>query len=424
MKLKPIIASLLETDAYKFNMGALIHKEFPTYMTKWDFKCRNSNVKFTPEMVQEIRDQIDCFCTLKFTQDELDYLRKEFTWLPEAYIQYLKHWQADRSFIKINEGNVQAYNDCGLAIEAYGPWYDVSFFEIPVLAIVNEVYFAFKFGVGAKDIEFQKSTIEKFSHLHASVDANTVDYSEDYKKNHPYVIGTFSEFGLRRRYSGDMQDWLIKYIVNEKIPGFVGTSNVYLAKKYGVKAVGTQAHELFQGIGQGDPRKNPAYTNEYVMKYWTDFYGIKNGIVLSDIFQHDIFLMDFNEKYATLFSGVRHDSGDPIEWGEQMIAHYKKLGIDPITKTLLFSDSLDFEKATILKKHFTGKCKVAFGIGTYLAGIQDETPLNIVMKMTECNGMPVAKLSNNPSKSMCRDKNHIDYLMRALDWRRKYEKRI
>ena len=220
-----------------------------------------------------------------------------------------------------------------------------------------------------------------------------------------------------------MQDWLIKYIVNEKIPGFVGTSNVYLAKKYGVKAVGTQAHELFQGIGQGDPRKNPAYTNEYVMKYWTDFYGIKNGIVLSDIFQHDIFLMDFNEKYATLFSGVRHDSGDPIEWGEQMIAHYKKLGIDPITKTLLFSDSLDFEKATILKKHFTGKCKVAFGIGTYLAGIQDETPLNIVMKMTECNGMPVAKLSNNPSKSMCRDKNHIDYLMRALDWRRKYEKR-
>lgn len=219
-----------------------------------------------------------------------------------------------------------------------------------------------------------------------------------------------------------MQDWLIKYIVNERIPGFVGTSNVYLAKKYGVKAVGTQAHELFQGIGQGNPKINPAYTNEYVMKYWTDFYGIKNGIVLSDIFQHDIFLMDFNEKYATLFSGVRHDSGDPIEWGEQMIEHYKKLGINPITKTLLFSDSLDFEKATILKKHFTGKCKVAFGIGTYLAGIQDETPLNIVMKMTECNGMPVAKISNNPQKSMCRDKNHIDYLLRALDWRRKYGK--
>ena len=156
------------------------------------------------------------------------------------------------------------------------------------------------------------------------------------------------------------------------------------------------------------------------MKVWTDFYGVKNGIILSDIFPTDIFLMDFNEKYATLFNGIRHDSGDPIEWGEQMIDHYMKLGIDPKTKTLLFSDSLDFEKATKLRKHFYGKCKVAFGIGTYLTGIQDETPLNIVMKMVECNGMPVAKLSNNPQKSMCRDNNHIEYLMRTLDWRRKY----
>lgn len=154
MKLKPIITSLLETDAYKFNMGALIHKEFPTYMTRWDFKCRNSDVKFTPEMVQEIREQIDHVCALKFGEDELNWLRENFTWLPEAYIQHLKRWQADRSYIRINEGNIQGYNDCGLAIEAYGPWLDVSMFEIPVLAIVNEVYFAFKYGVGAKDIEF------------------------------------------------------------------------------------------------------------------------------------------------------------------------------------------------------------------------------------------------------------------------------
>lgn len=404
MKLQPIIQTLMEIDAYKINMGALIHKHFPTCMTRWDFKCRNADVKFTPEMIQEIRDQIDHFCTLRFNDEELNYLRAKFTWLPEAFILHLKRWQADRSYIKINEDYVRAYNDCGLAIEAYGPWLDVTMFEIAVLAIVNEVYFAFKYGIGAKNIEFQKRTIEKFQKL----------------KNGEYDIGVFSEFGMRRRYSREMQDWLINYITTEKIPGFVGTSNVYLAKKYNVTPVGTMAHELLQGIGQSDPQYNPAFSNKRVMEYWTELYGTKNGIMLTDIFSTDVFLLDFNEKFATLFNGLRHDSGDPIEWGEVMIAHYKKLGIDPKTKTLLFSDSLDFEKATKLKKHFEDKTKVAFGIGTFLANDTDVPALNIVMKMTECNGMPVAKLSNNIGKTMCRDQEYVDYLKRTIDWRLRY----
>ena len=407
MKLKPIINSALETDLYKFNMGNIIFKRYNDRTTTWCFKCRNSDVKFTPEMVNEIREQIDWFCNvIRFTNEELEWLKKTCPWLSVGYLNYLKHWSADRSTIFIKEGNIQAYNDCGLAIEAHGTWLDTSLFEIPVLAIVNEVYFAFKYGVGAKNIEFQKRTIDKFNGI----------------TNGMYDVGVFSEFGMRRRYSSEMQDWLIRFIVDQKIPSFVGTSNVYLAKKYGVKPLGTMAHEFGQVVGQSNPELNPAYSNKFIMKEWTDEYKTLNGIVLDDVIGSTVFLRDFDLTYANLFSGVRHDSGDPIEWGENLLKHYEKLGIDAKTKTLLFSDSLNFEKATQLKRHFDGRCRVAFGIGTWLANDTSVEPLNIVMKITECNGHPVAKLSNNPGKTMCRDPEYVKYLRRCIDWRMKYEK--
>lgn len=405
MKLKPIITSLLQNDAYKFNMGNVIFLKFNDKTTRWRFKNRTLNTKFTPEMIQEIREQIDYFCTLKFTEDELNYLRKNFPWLSVGYINFLKYFQPDRREIKINEENIQAYNDCGLAIEANGTWLSTSFFEIPVLAIVNEVYFAFTYGVGAKDIEFQKRTIAKFENLNASND---------------YNIGTFAEFGMRRRYSSDMQDWLVKFIVDQKIPGFVGTSNVYLAKKYGVKAIGTQAHEMGMTL-MTDQEYNCAYINKRLMEVWTDVYGTKNGIYLTDLIGRKPFLMDFDDRYATLFNGVRHDSGDPIDWGEDMIAHYKKLGIDPMTKTLLFSDSLDFDRATKIYKHFVGRIKIAFGIGTFLSCDLDVSALNIVMKVVEANGYPTCKLTDNPEKAMGDDQEYIEFVKRSVDWRIRYE---
>lgn len=403
MKLKPIINSLLETDQYKINMTAVILHQLNKDRTTWSFKCRNEDVRFTPEMVQEIRDQIDHYCTLRFTNEEIEWLKKNLPWLSEDYFEFLRIWHPFRDEIKINEGNVQAYNDCGLAIEADGTWLNTSFYEIPVLAIVNEVYFAFKYGVGAKDIEFQKLTFDKFADL----------------QNGKYDIGAFSEFGLRRRYSGTMQDWLIKFIVDQKIPGFVGTSNLFLAKKYGVRGVGTMAHEMIQGF-QGHHEFNPAYANRFVMKAWVKEFETDNGIYLTDCIKTDTFLLDFNKTYANLFSGVRHDSSDPIAWGEKIIDHYKKLNIDPKTKTLLFSDSLNFERATKIKKHFDGRCKIAFGIGTYLSNPLSD-PLNIVMKMTSCNGSAVAKISDEPSKGMCKDQEYVDYLNRCIDWRLRHE---
>ena len=412
MKLKPIIDSLLENDLYKFNMGNVIFKQFNDYKTTWTFKCRNEDVRFTEEMLQEIREQVDHYCTLRFSDDEIEYLKKTCPWLSEGYLNYLKFWHPVRSEIFVQSGRAEdmfgndavcvPYNDCGLAIEARGTWLNTSMYEIAILAIVNEVYFTLKYGDPAFDLNghFEYNTHLKVNQL----------------KNGVYDIGAFSEFGLRRRLSRESHDWLIGYL-KDNAPWFVGTSNVYLARKWGVKPVGTMAHEFVQCVGQGNHEHNPAYSNRFAMKAWTDEYQTRNGIVLGDTIGTDVFLKDFNLTYATLFSGVRHDSGDPIAWGEKILAHYEKLGINPKLKTLLFSDSLNFERATAIKKHFDGRCNIAFGIGTYLANDTQINPLNIVMKVTECNGSPVAKISDSPGKGMCRDSAYVDYLNRTIDWR-------
>lgn len=200
---------------------------------------------------------------------------------------------------------------------------------------------------------------------------------------------------------------------------FIGTSNVYLAKKYGLTPVGTMAHEWIMCTGQGNHKHNPAYSNWYALDAWVKEYGVLNGIALTDTITTDCFLRDFQLTYATLFSGVRHDSGDPYEWGEKMIAHYKALGIDPKTKTLLFSDSLDFERADKLCRHFSKETNVAFGIGTYLSNDTNVPALNIVMKTTKCNGMDVAKISDTAGKGMCKNPDYVEYLNRCIDYRMK-----
>ena len=177
------------------------------------------------------------------------------------------------------------------------------------------------------------------------------------------------------------------------------------------------AHEWIMCTGQGNHKHNPAYSNWYALDAWVKEYGILNGIALTDTITTDCFLRDFQLTYATLFSGVRHDSGDPYEWGDKMIAHYNSLGINPRTKTLLFSDSLDFERATALYDYFKDKAKVAFGIGTFISNDTDEEALNIVMKTTKCNGMDVAKISDTPGKEMCKNADYVDYLTRCIRWR-------
>lgn len=394
-----IVTSLLCEDAYKFSMGQAIYHQFSEYKTTWTFKCRNENVHFTEEMVEEIKRQVKLFCELKFTEEELDYLDK-IKWIKGSYVDFLRLWHARYEDFTINTDS-----PCGLNLEASGTWLNTSLYEIPILAIVNEVYFRYQYDSEELMQQFERKLRAKIQGL---VDGT-------------YKLGPFSEFGLRRRLSYEAQELAVK-LLKESAPNFkeaifVGTSNVELAKKYGVTPVGTMAHEWIMCSGQGNHKHNPSYSNWYALDAWVKEYGILNGTALTDTITTECFLRDFQLTYATLFSGVRHDSGDPFVWADKMLAHYKKLGIDPKTKTLLFSDSLDFERATKIYETYKDKAKIAFGIGTFISNDTDVEPLNIVMKVTKCNGQDVAKISDVEGKGMCKNSDYVDYLNRCINWR-------
>lgn len=404
MKLQRIITSLLENDMYKFSMGQAIYHQFSDYKTTWTFKCRNTDVKFTAEMVEEIKEQIKAYCELRFTEDELTYL-ENIKWIKGSYVDFLRLWQP-----RFEDFEITTDAECGLSIETRGTWLNTSMYEIPTLAIVNEVYFRMNYDYDTLIASFKERLEEKFTNL----------------KSGKWYVGVFSEFGLRRRLSAEAQKLVVEKFshLNDTAhcaSRFVGTSNVYLAKKFGLTPVGTMAHEWIMCVGQGNHKHNPAYSNWYALDAWVKEYGVLNGTALTDAITTDCFLKDFQLTYATLFSGVRHDSGDPIEWGEKMIKHYENLGIDAKTKTLLFSDSLNFERADKLFRHFNGRAKVAFGIGTYLSNDTIATPLNIVMKTTLCNGQDVAKISDTPGKGMCKNPAYVDYLQRCINWRMEHE---
>ncbi len=397
--MEPIIHSLLETDMYKLSMGQAIYHLYPGYKTTWSFKCRNEDVHFTEDMVDEIKYQIHAYCRLRFTREELDYI-DTIKWVKGSYVDFLERWQP-----RYDDFTITTDAECGLAIETRGTWLNTSMYEIPVLAIVNEVYFRMTYNYD----ELLASFKERLDHKVQSL------ISGEYK------IGKFSEFGLRRRLSAEAQEYAIQELVKHNAEYAdslcVGTSNVYLAKKFGITPSGTMAHEWIMCVGQGNHMHNPAYSNWYALNAWVKEYGILNGTALTDAITTDVFLKDFQLTFATLFSGVRHDSGDPFEWGEKMIRHYEDLEIDPRTKTLLFSDSLNFEKAHKLNEHFKDRARVAFGIGTYISNDTSVAPLNIVMKTTACNGMDVAKISDTPGKGMCKNPAYIEYIQRCIDWR-------
>ena len=394
-----IINSLLETDMYKFSMGQAIYHQFSDYKTTWSFKCRNKDVFFTPAMVGEIDRQVRMYCGLMFNEDELDYLNN-IKWIKGSYVDFLRLWHP-----RYEDFTISADAECGLKVETRGTWLNTSMYEIPLLAIVNEVYFRMSSNYKELMASFEERLDAKIQKLVTG----------------EYNIGNFSEFGLRRRLSGEAQEMAVVKITDAnkdyKESHCVGTSNVYLAKKYGLMPSGTMAHEWIMCVGQGNHKHNPAYSNWYALDAWVKEYGVLNGIALTDTITTDCFLRDFKLTYATLFSGVRHDSGDPVEWGEKLLKHYEALGIDAKTKTLLFSDSLDFERASKLYGHFKGKAKVAFGIGTFISNDTFKAPLNIVMKTTACNGMDVAKISDVAGKGMCNNEQYVHYLNRCIQWR-------
>ena len=361
MKLEPIVVSLLDTDLYKFNMDQVIFHKHTDLCGQYYFKCRNKGIVFTPEMAEEIKAQVDHLCSLRFTKEELDYLRS-IRFIKNDYVEFLRLWHPIRDYV-----NVELFENGELNVVVDGPLFSAMQFEIYLLEIINEVYFRMNFDYA----ELRKSAQER------------LDKKIQEMNNGKYTF-TFAEFGCRRRLSREWEDEVIRRLVTET--------------------------------------KNCVDTNHYAMQDWYDEYKGDNGTALTDTITTDLFLLDFNRSMVNNYSGVRHDSGDPYEWGEKMIAHYKSYGVDPKTKLLLFSDSLNFDSAQELYDYFRNKTKVSFGIGTFVSNDTAAEALNIVIKLQYVNGRPVAKLSDNPAKAMCRDEEYLEYLKRSVDFRLKREK--
>lgn len=382
----PIISSLLDTDFYKLTMQQAVLHRFPNTSVAYEFKCRNGGGDFLAPLADEIRREVAALSALRFGADELEYL-ESLGLFKSDYVDFLRDFQLNAECVKVaNDGG-----DLGITIS--GPWRDVILFETPVLAIVNELHYKNKDN-GKPDFETALSRLES----KIRICADNADFM-------------LAEFGTRRRRSHAWQERLVR-ILKDRIPGnLIGTSNVLFAMRFALPPIGTMAHEWLQAH---QALVNLEDSQRLALENWFDEYGSRLGIALSDVVGMDAFLQDFGLDLARRYNGCRQDSGDPFLWCDKMLAHYEKLGVDSRTKTAVFSDSLDFPKAQEILSRFRDRIKIVFGIGTNLTNDFGDTPLQTVIKMTGCDGRPVAKLSDSPGKEVCNDENLLQSLRRVF----------
>ncbi len=388
-----IITSLLDTDLYKFTMMQAVLHQFPGAQVAYKFKCRNPGVQLAP-YIDEIRAEIRALCQLQFSEQELSVVRA-MRFIKSDFVDFLGLFKLNEKYI-----TVSALPNGEIDIQIKGPWLHTILFEIPVLSIVNEVYF--------RNTQPQPDFVEGRRRLAEKIDQLNAADLPDLK---------IADYGTRRRFSKDWQQEVLQILVKGlgTIPAgrLTGTSNVLFAHSMGLTPLGTMAHEYLQACQALGPRLRDSQV--FGFETWAREYRGDLGIALSDVYGVEPFLRDFDMYFCKLFDGARHDSGDPFTWGERMIEHYKNNRVDPLTKTLIFSDGLTVPRTIELYKRFQGCCQLAFGIGTNLTNDLGYEPLQIVIKMVECNGQPVAKLSDTPSKNMCEDTNYLAYLRQVFD---------
>ena len=393
----PIIQSLLDTDLYKFTMLQVVLHKFPQTHSVYQFRCRNLEDTAYPlsDILAELNAQLDLLCQLKFKEDELQYLRN-LRFIKSDFVDYLELFQLKRRFI---HASIDAQGRLDIRVE--GPMVQAMMFEIFVLAIVNELYFQRirNDGVWAEGERRLKQKIALIQGYQQQQQA----------EDPPFLV---SDFGTRRRYSFAWQKDVITALHQAVPEVFRGTSNVLLAKELGITPIGTMAHEFLQAFQALDVRLRDF--QKAALETWVQEYRGDLGIALTDVVGMDAFLRDFDLYFAKLFDGLRHDSGDPYVWGEKAYAHYKKLKIDSRTKMLTFSDGLNVEKAWALHQYFKDRFQVSFGIGTNLTNDMGQTALNIVLKLVECNGQSVAKLSDSPGKTMTDNDTFLAYLRQVF----------
>lgn len=384
----PIINSLLDTDLYKLTMWQVALHQYATTHVTYEFKCRNQ-ANWTEEILKDINGEIDHYCTLKFSKEELKYL-EVFPFFKSGFLNFLSVYEPNRDHVKVSLIQKE------LHISVTGPWFLTIPFEVPILSIVNEVYFRHQ------KMEHQEVLESAQRNLQAKKAVLAPYTAEEF---------TFADFGTRRRFSREWQETVVKEL--SQLKSFSGTSNVDLARRFNLKPIGTMAHEFLM-IGQALDSTPLAMFQQKMLQSWVDEFRGDLGIALTDTVGIDAFLRDFDKYFAKLYDGLRHDSGDPLWWAEKVINHYKKLNLDPRTKTLVFSDGLTPAKAVEIYNNLKGKAKISFGIGTnFTNDIPGQEPLQIVMKIVKANGKPVAKVSDSPGKGMCHDQGFLDYLKKV-----------
>ena len=388
-----IIQSLLDTDLYKFTMMQAVLHQFPGAQVQYKFKCRSPGVQLAP-YIDEIRDEIRQLCQLHFTDDELAYMRS-LRFVKSDFVDFLGLFKLNEKYITLTP-----LESGEIDIRVRGPWLHTIMFEIPVLAIVSEVYY--------RNTQPGLDFTEGRCRLEAKLELLKAPGLEGLR---------IADYGTRRRFSRDWQREVLQTMKARlgTAPGsqFTGTSNVLFAKELALRPMGTMAHEYLQACQALGPRLRDSQV--FAFEKWAQEYRGDLGIALSDVYGMNAFLRDFDMYFCKLFDGARHDSGDPFSWGERMIEHYRVNRVDPRTKIILFSDGLDFPRCIELFQRFEGRIQIAFGVGTNLTNDLGPEPLQIVLKMIECNGQPVAKISDTPGKTMVEDEGYLTYLRQVFD---------
>jgi len=355
--MEPIINSILDTDLYKLTMQMAVIKKFPYAKVRYAFINRGKT-KFPEGFAEELRKQIKLMEKLKLSKDEKYWLKDKCYFLDPTYLDFLHGYQYDSSEV----GIIQKGGELEISIEGY--WYRTILWEVPLMALISELYFKM-----TKQEPWDAAKREK----------NNLVKKNLFKMNGMH----YADFATRRRYSFLVHDEVVGHFAGRlslNTENFVGTSNVFLAYKHNIKPIGTHAHEWFMFHAAKYGYK---IANHLAMENWAEVFRGDLGIALSDTFTTDVFLKSFDKKFAKLYDGVRQDSGDPFEFTDKVIAHYKKLGIDPKTKVIIFSDSLNPEKAKEIKDYCRGNIMCSFGIGTNFSNDVGVTPLNMVIKIME-----------------------------------------
>lgn len=377
-----IIQSLLDSDLYKFTMMQLVFHRFPAAQAEYRFFCRSEGVDLRP-LAHAIHAEVEQLAALRLTEAERGWLAG-LPYFSEDFIAHLAGFRFDPGQVSVRPGDEQ------LEITVRGPWQAAILFEVPVLAIVNETYFRTR-----KAVPDYAAALMRLGYKADLMEDAGAEFS-------------VTEFGTRRRFSRHWHEELLAGFKRLAPNTLAGTSNMDLARRLGLWPKGTMAHEYLQACQALAP--SLAEAQVFALETWLDEYKDMLGVALTDTYGLDAFLAEFNGELARAYAGVRHDSGDPFEWSERMLAHYESLGINPREKTLIYSDSLTIPRALEIFERYRGRARLAFGIGTNLTNDVGAEALDIVIKMTRLDGRAVAKLSDDPAKAVSPDPAYLEDL--------------